>query len=133
MPFALWERASLSGRLMMAISLALLLGGMGLIALFGSQEARQAHGELHQSLDVELKLLPGALTEIIIAGDFASAEQYLDYLVLKPNLTTAHYIDRSGAQILAQSKPLPKTAPDWFARWLGLDVFHGKVDIKAGD
>lgn len=127
-----WQRLPFVGRLLATASFALLVAGMVMLFVSARQEARDARSDLETELARELEMLPAALAEVAVIGDFASLQQQLDRYVVRPSVASVQFIDTSGKTLESSDKPLPAIAPDWFFKRLGFDNISGKAMVTVG-
>lgn len=127
-----WRRLPFAGRLLATASFALLVAGMAMLFVSARQEARDAQSDMNTELAQELEMLPAALAEVAVIGDFASLQQQLDRYVVRPSVASARFIDISGKALESSDKPLSAVAPDWFFKRLGFDNISGKATVTVG-
>lgn len=127
-----WESMSLLRRLVWAM-LAVALGAvLTLMPVLMTMESQAARDDLARELQAELSLLPSALSEIVVTGDYASLQQYLGELVHKPHLARASFVDVGGMSIEVTDNMVGNEAPAWFAPLVGFKPLSGTTLIKVG-
>lgn len=128
----LWQRLSLTGRVMLVLGTALLAIGAAYfnIALQNEVEARRT--DLQQTLQHELEFLIPAIAEPAVVGDYAQIQRMLAARVQTPDIQKIVWTDRGGHRLQSISVEDPLIAPAWFARWLALPAFEADKTILIG-
>ncbi len=125
-------RLSFLGRLLLAACSALAVAGIVLLLVAAYQDAGDANRELRLELDQELKVMPAAIAEAVVIGDFASLQRVLDLFVTRPHLLRIEYRDGRGAQVSGMDRPPPVQAPAWFVDAFGFREVHGRAPVEVG-
>ena len=129
---AFWDRLPFVARLLATASFALLVAGAAMLFVSARQEARDARNDLETELAQELEMLPAALAEVVVIGDFASLQQEIDRYVARPRVSSVKFFDTSGKSLQSSDKPQAAVAPDWFSNGLGFQDLSGKARVNVG-
>ena len=128
----LWERLPFVGRLLVTASFALLVAGAAMLFVSARQEARDARSDLEAELAQELEMLPAALAEAVVIGDFASLQQQLDRYTVHPRVVNVTFVDTSLKFLHSSDKLLPAVAPGWFSEGMGFHDLSGQAPVAVG-
>jgi methyl-accepting chemotaxis protein len=119
-PGWLWERLSLTLRVMLWSALALLFASTLLLVASTNQGARFAAGQIDERLSAEIESLLPAITEWAVIGDHASIEQTFRQRVRLADVRHIGWINDRGKVLEAVDKDDALRAPAWFVQWVGL-------------
>ncbi len=128
----LWARLSLLARLLAAASLALMVASSLLLLVLARQESSLVQKNLAEELANELEILPAALAEVAVIGDFATLQQTLDQFTRRSNVLRAEYRDPTGARVLSEDRALPLEVPRWFSEAMGFSDLAGQAPVSVG-
>ncbi|WIM05454.1 MAG: EAL domain-containing protein [Candidatus Nitricoxidivorans perseverans] len=132
---ALWDRLPFTGRLLFTASFALIVAGAVMLHASARQDAEHARANLSRHLADELDVLPFALSESVVVGDFSTLEQMLNRFVRRPNITVIRYRDASGTNLEVRGQPVAPRSPAFFNAWLagmGLYDMKGEMPVDVG-
>jgi methyl-accepting chemotaxis protein len=119
-------------RLLLTATLALIVAGTAMLLISARQEAIDAQQDLAIELATQLTILPAALSEVVVIGDYTTLKQLLDNHVKSPNIATIQYRDMTGT-ILKSQKPFSVSiVPEWFIKIFGFQDIAGKNSVKIG-
>lgn len=131
-PGDLWDRLSLSARLLLTASAALLTAVTIMLYVSTREDARAASAALQNQLKDELQSVVAGTTESIVTGDFATLEQLLDLEARRDGVAHARYTDASGALVDSEDVPSQNATAAWFGHWLGLTDIEGSSPVTVG-
>lgn len=131
-PGRIWDRMSLSARLLFTASVALLSAVTLMLYVSTREDTRAASIAMHNQLGDELKSVSAATAEAIVTGDYATLEQLLDLHAQRDGVAHLRYIDEAGARVESQDIPPQNTAAAWFGHWVGLTDIEGTSPITIG-
>jgi signal transduction histidine kinase/ActR/RegA family two-component response regulator len=126
------SRLSLVGRLLLTASAALIVAGCLLVVASVRQDAEHANADLARDLRHELEILPRALADAVVVGDFATMQQMLDRYVQRENVVHVMYLDRRGHALSSLDRPPEAKAPDWFVAAFGVEAIGGTAPLTVG-
>ncbi|MDP1605292.1 MAG: PAS domain S-box protein [Rhodocyclaceae bacterium] len=128
----IWCRLSFFARLLAVLGMGILVGGMLLLFVAVRGEATKAGRELALSFHEELALVPLAITEAVVIGDYAAVRQTMQAAVARRQIAALRYVDTDGAHIPVGDQPVPLIAPAWFMAWIQLADISGEAPITVG-
>jgi PAS domain S-box-containing protein len=127
-----WDQLPFIARLLVTASLALCVAGSAMVYLSAGQEAEEIQNDMQLELKNELELLPGALSEPIAIGDFATVKQILERYVTRPQIAAVIFRDTTGTILRSDDVVRPMLAPDWFIRFFGFRDISGQTEVMIG-
>lgn len=127
-----WRHMSFVARILVTTSVALIVAGAALLVSIANEETEQVKARLDRSLADQMAILPSALSEWIVVGDFAVIKQSLDMFVSQQGVTSITYRSTSGAIVTSQDEPVELDAPGWFAAGFGNPHRSGLTGVKVG-
>jgi diguanylate cyclase (GGDEF)-like protein/PAS domain S-box-containing protein len=127
-----WNRLPFIGRLLCTASLALLIAGLTMLFVSARQEAVEAKTDLNNTMKQELALLPTALAEIVVIGDYTSLQQHLDRFVSRPLIVSVEFRDLAGKHLNSHDHQLKSDAPRWFISLFEFSEINGHSSIIVG-
>lgn len=119
-------------RLLATASFALFVAGSSMLFLSVREEGQQARDDLHRELAADLEMLPAALSEVVVLGDYASLQQTLDRYVHQPQILKASFKDSAGVLLQSTSPEQPSKAPHWFLEMQNFENLPGSSEIIIG-
>lgn len=127
-----WGRLPLMARLLTTTGMVLFLAGAAMLLVAARHDAAQVRADLKSALALELRILPSALAEVVVIGDFAALQRTLDRYVPGQLILSAEFRDVTGARVHAEDvRPLPQS-PGWFVRWFGFPEISGSTPVVVG-
>jgi PAS domain S-box-containing protein len=130
--FDYWNRLPFIGRLLFTASMALLLAGAVMLFVSARQEAFEVRSDLESALVQELELLPTALAETVVIGDYATLKQSLERFVAQPLISSVEFQDAAGAHLASSDISHDAKAPDWFLSLFNFSDVKGRASIVVG-
>lgn len=131
--YALWDRFSIVGRLLLTTGLGLLIAGALLLQVAAWRDATTAREELARQLADDLTILPSLLAESLIVGDYATMRQILGSYAHRRGIASLHYRSKAGKTLDARNPYVAPTAPTLFAVWLGVDDIKSETLLEVGE
>jgi PAS domain S-box-containing protein len=127
-----WDHLPFIGRMLFTASVALLIAGGVMLYSSTEQDAYEAARDLQDEMSAELKILPAFLSELVVAGDYATLQQTLNESVKRGGVERILYRDAAGTTIESLNKREGCSAPGWFVRWLGLSRTSRQTPVTVG-
>jgi|GEM_PF-4777864 len=127
-----WDRLPFLARLLTTASLALLLAGLAMLLVSAREDGLAARADLETDLASELSIMPVALAESVVVGDYATLHQTLDRYVQRPEVLEARFSDTHGVTLESRDEVHERLAPPWFRRLQGFEDVQGATDIAVG-
>jgi PAS domain S-box-containing protein len=127
-----WRHMPFVARILVIASVALIVAGIALLASIANEETEQAKARLDRALADQMAILPSALSEWIVVGDFAVIQQSLDRFVSQKGVTSITYRSANGAIVTSQDESVTLEAPAWFAAAFGNPHRSGLTGVKVG-
>src|SRR5574343_974871 len=109
-----WAKVPFGGRLRLTTCVALCVASVLMVVVSARQEAAEIHADMRGNLANELAVLPGALMESVVVGDFAAVQQFMDRYVRRPLLAEIEFRDSGGGRLLSTDNTLQAESPAWF-------------------
>ncbi|MGE5503175.1 MAG: sensor histidine kinase [Actinomycetota bacterium] len=128
----LWKRTPLLGRLLVTAGLGLMVAEAVMLGISARQDAEDARTDLQEELKTQLVVLPPALAEYVVVGDFATLKQTLDRVAGDTRIAEVYYIDQSGVMLRSIDAPPPANVPGWFRHLLGIGDITGTAPVTVG-
>jgi PAS domain S-box-containing protein len=129
----LWrDRFSLTARLVLGSSLALVGCAVGLLYFILKGEIADHRNALRERLDEEMQFAIPAVSGPAVVGDYAVIEQLLRARARQPVVARFSWTDNTGHAVAAMG-PTPRTeAPNWFAEWVHLSFLERSQWVVVG-
>src|SRR5436190_954002 len=110
----IWAKWGLIPRLMAAVGLAILIGGITqsyMLALQGASEHSARH---ERECKETLEFLAPLVADMAVLGDYEAITQLLKAQSLKLEIWELNWTDKLGRKMTARDAPDKKDAPGWF-------------------
>lgn len=120
--YQFWLDWGLVARLMFAVGIAVITGGLMQSTLLLVEGASENNARLDREMSEVLRYLAPVVADHALVGDYAAIEQVLKKQVNRTEFERLWWTDLGGRTLNAQDKPDKGSAPAWFAK---------AVDIKA--
>jgi PAS domain S-box-containing protein len=128
-----WEDWGLVARLMAAVGVAVVAGGLMQSALLVVEGASDNNARLERDIAEVLNYLAPIVADQALVGDYAAIEQTLKKQVTRTEISGLWWTDPAGRTLRAQDPSDPRTAPGWFSGLIGIKVSDdNQVDVVAG-
>ena len=129
---ALWSRIPFIGQLLVTATTALLVAGAAMLFVAAGQEAAEIRSDLQAELAKELGMLPAALAETIVVGDFATLQQMLDKYTAGPLVASVTFQDAAGVAVRSAKALRSPGCPGWFLSMFDFSDERGRVPVVIG-
>ena len=113
----LWERLSLTFRVMFSASLALIVAGTLLLFISTGKDADFSRSQIISHLSNEMESLLPSISEWAVIGDYSNIEQAIQVRVKRADIYRIAWIDPRGKKIEASNHVIADSAPGWFIKW----------------
>ena len=127
-----WMRWGLVPRLMLAVGIAIVVGGGVQTFLLLAEGAAEHSARLKREQNESLVFLAPLIADQAILGEYAAISQLLKNQVRKGEIDTIQWTDRDGKKLVAQDKPDTLVAPAWFSSIAAIDYTDESVEVVAG-
>lgn len=127
-----FDRLSFAARLLFTATLALMVAGIAMLSISARQEAVDSQEDLTTELTTQLSILPPALSEVVVIGDYTTLQQLLDNHVKSPNIAKIQYRDTSGTLLESKKTSSLPVAPEWFIKTFNFQDITAKNTVKVG-
>src|SRR5688500_182791 len=112
--FQFWANWGLVSRLMLAVGLAIMVGGGVQTYLLLVEGATEHSARLQREMTETLTFLMPLIADQAILGEYAAISQLLRNQVRKGEIDSFQWTDKDGKKIVAQDKPDAPNSPSWF-------------------
>ena len=130
--FRFWKDLGLISRLMIAVGVAIVVGGGVQTVLLVAEGAAEHSARLLREQKETLAFLAPLVADQALVGDYAAISQLLGNQVKKGELDRFAWTDKDGKTLTAQDVPDRLDAPDWFARFAVIEHEEQNLDVTAG-
>jgi two-component system, sensor histidine kinase and response regulator len=130
--FDFWAHWGLVPRLMIAVGLAIVVGGSVQTFLFVADGAKEHSLRLKRELSETLTFLAPLVADQALVGEYAAIEQLLKKQVTKGEIDRLEWIDNQSRKIVAQDMPDKLDAPRWFTVLATIEVDDEITKVTAG-
>lgn len=128
----IFSHLSFATRLLLTATLALVVAGVAMLSISARQEAIDSQQDLANELSTQVNILPPALSEVVVIGDYTTLKQLLDNHIKNPSIAKIQYRDKTGT-ILESHKPVTGPyPPDWFVNTFNFQNITSKNPVKIG-
>ncbi len=129
---SLWSRWGLIPRLMAAIGVAILVGGVLQNYMLVLESAAENSDRHARELNETLKFMAPLIADQAVLGDYAAISQLLQTQVLKVEMSALSWSDKQGRTLSAEDRSARLEAPRWFAAVLPIDHTERELEITSG-
>ena len=130
--FRFWDSWGLVSRLMLAVAIAISVGGGVQTVLLVAEGAVEHSARLLREQSEALTFLAPLVADQALVGDYAAISQLLTNQVKKAEIDRFTWTDRDGKALVAQDVPDTLVAPTWFARIAGIKHGEQSIEVTAG-
>src|SRR6267378_1899430 len=130
--FRFWKDWGLVSRLMLAVGIAIVIGGGVQTVLLVAESAAEHSARLLREQRETLVFLAPLVADQALDGDYAAISQLLKNQVEKGEIDRFAWTDRDGKTLIAQDAPDQLDAPAWFARLAVIEHGEQSLDVTAG-
>ena len=127
-----WKDWGLVSRLMLAVGIAIVVGGGVQTALLVAEGATEHSARLLREQTETLAFLAPLVADQALVGDYEAISQLLRQQVKKAQTDRFVWTDKDGKQVIAQDVPDKLEAPAWFAHLATIDTAEQSVEVAAG-
>jgi two-component system sensor histidine kinase/response regulator len=130
--FRFWNSWGLVSRLMLAVGIAIIVGGGVQTVLLLAEGADEHSARLLREQSETLAFLAPLVADQALVGEYAAISQLLKNQVKKGAIDRFTWTDRDGKTLVAQDQPDTLVAPTWFARIAAIKHGEQSIEVMAG-
>jgi len=127
-----WQDWGLVSRLMLAVGVAIVVGGGVQTALLVAEGAAEHSARLQREQTETLVFLAPLVADQALVGDYEAINQLLRAQVKKAQTDRFVWTDRDGKSVIAQDIADKLDAPNWFAALARIETAPQSVEVTAG-
>ena len=127
-----WKDWGLISRLMIAVGIAIVVGGGVQTVLLVAEGAAEHSARLLREQKEALAFLAPLVADQALVGEYAAISQLLTNQVKKGEIDKFSWTDRDGKTLVAQDAPDVLVAPRWFARIAAIEHGPQSIAVTAG-
>jgi len=127
-----WQDWGLVSRLMLAVGVAIVVGGGVQTALLVAEGAAEHSARLQREQTETLVFLAPLVADQALVGDYEAISQLLRAQVKKAQTDRFVWTDRDGKSVIAQDVADKLDAPNWFAALARIETAPQSVEVTAG-
>ena len=127
-----WQDWGLVSRLMLAVGVAIVVGGGVQTALLVAEGAAEHSARLQREQTETLVFLAPLVADQALVGDYEAISQLLKAQVKKAQTDRFVWTDRDGKSVIAQDVADKLDAPNWFAALARIETAPQSVEVTAG-
>src|SRR3954447_10796582 len=130
--FRFWQDWGLISRLMLAVGVAIVVGGGVQTALLLAEGRAEHSARLQREQKEMLVFLAPLVADQALVGEYEAISQLLKNQVRRGEVDRFKWTDRDGKTLVAQDVPDVLEAPRWFVRVAAIDHSEQTIDVTAG-
>ncbi len=130
--FKFWEGWGLVSRLMLAVGVAIVVGGSIQTFLFIAEGATEHSARLKRELSETLSFIAPLIADQALVGEYAAIDQLVKKQVTKGELDRFEWADKEGRKLIAQDKADVLIGPAWFNSLANIDTPEESIEVTAG-
>ncbi|HWL94334.1 MAG TPA: ATP-binding protein, partial [Phycisphaerae bacterium] len=130
--FQFWAKWGLVSRLMLAVGLAIMVGGGVQTYLLLVEGAAEHSARLQREMTETLTFLAPLVADQAILGEYAAISQLLRNQVRKGEIDSFQWTDKDGKKIVATDKPDVLDSPRWFSAVAYIEAVEDTLAVAAG-
>src|SRR5947209_2982209 len=130
--FRFWQDWGLISRLMLAVGVAIVVGGGVQTALLLAEGRAEHSARLQREQKEMLAFLAPLVADQALVGEYEAISQLLKNQVRRGEVDRFKWTDRDGKTLVAQDVPDPLEAPKWFVSVAAIDHAEQTIDVTAG-
>src|SRR3954452_3725465 len=130
--FRFWLDWGLISRLMLAVGVAIVVGGGVQTALLLAEGRAEHSARLQREQKEMLVFLAPLVADQALVGEYEAISQLLKNQVRRGEVDRFKWTDRDGKTLVAQDVPDVLEAPRWFVRVAAIDHSEQTIDVTAG-
>jgi signal transduction histidine kinase/CheY-like chemotaxis protein/HPt (histidine-containing phosphotransfer) domain-containing protein len=127
-----WKSWGLISRLMLAVGIAIVVGGGVQTVLLVAEGAAEHSARLLREQTEALAFLAPLVADQALVGEYAAISQLLANQVKKGEIQEFSWTDREGKTLVAKDAPDVLVAPRWFARIAAIEHSTQSIAVTAG-
>lgn len=128
-----WSDWGLVARLMVAVGIAVVVGGLMQSVLLVVEGASETNERLKRDMGEVLRYLAPLVADQALVGDYAAIEQTLKKQVNRTEVVRLWWTDTGGRVLNAQDQSVKGSAPSWFAQVVGIVAPEDDgIPVEAG-
>ena len=127
-----WQDWGLVSRLMLAVGVAIVVGGGVQTALLVAEGAAEHSARLQREQTETLVFLAPLVADQALVGDYEAISQLLRAQVKKAQTDRFVWTDRDGKSVTSQDIADKLDAPNWFATLARIETAPQSVEVTAG-
>ena len=131
--YEFWSDWGLVARLMFAVGIAVVAGGLMQAALLLVEGAKENNVRLEREMTEVLKYLAPIVADQALVGDYAAIEQILKKQANRTEIERLWWTDKAGRTLVGEDRPDKGKAPAWFTNAININAPNGlSVNVEAG-
>ena len=130
--FSFWKNWGLVSRLMLAVGVAIVIGGSVQTFLFIAEGAAENSARLRRDLDETLNFVAPLIADQALVGEYAAIDQLVKKQVTKGELDRIEWADKEGRKLVAQDLPDKLVAPAWFTSAATIEIPEQTIEVTSG-
>jgi two-component system, sensor histidine kinase and response regulator len=127
-----WTEWGLISRLMLAVGVAIVVGGGVQTVLLLAEGAAEHSARLAREQAETLAFLAPLVADQALVGDYEAISQLLKQQVKRAQVDHFEWIDREGKRLAADDPNQLLEAPRWFAHLVGIEHSKQSIEVTAG-
>ena len=127
-----WKDLGLISRLMLAVGVAIVVGGGVQTVLLVAEGATEHSARLLREQKETLSFLAPLVADQALVGDYAAINQLLREQVRRGEVDRFTWTDRDGKALVAQDAPDTLDAPAWFTQVAAIEHGNQSLAVTAG-
>jgi len=129
---AFWKGLGLISRLMLAVGIAIVVGGVVQTVLLVAEGATEHSARLQKEQQETLAFLAPLVAEQALVGDYEAISQLLKNQVRRAQVDRFQWVDREGKMLSAEDRSGLPEAPGWFRHLVSIGHGQASVEVTAG-
>jgi PAS domain S-box-containing protein len=126
---AMWAKWGLIPRLMFAVGLAILVGGVTQSYMLALQGAAEHHARHARECKETLEFLAPLVADQAVLGDYEAITQLLKTQSLKVEIWELNWTDKRGRKLTAADAPDKREAPAWFTAIVPIPSVEATLEV----
>ncbi|MEJ5989013.1 response regulator [Ramlibacter sp. PS3R-8] len=127
-----WKSWGLISRLMVAVGIAIIVGGGVQTVLLVAEGATEHSARLLREQTEALAFLAPLVADQALIGEYAAISQLLANQVRKGEIAKFSWTDKEGKTLVAKDAPDVLVAPRWFANVAAIEHVGQSLEVTAG-
>ena len=127
-----WSQWGLIPRLMLAVGIAIAVGGGVQTFLLVAEGATESTARLRRDASETITFMAPLIADQALVGEYAAIEQLLKNQVKKGEIQSFIWTDKEGRRLVATDDTDVLSAPQWFTAFAAIDRVEASTDVTAG-